>query len=444
MTASPSAPPTGANAPLGAIFVEPSPDTPLVWFDISIGGGAAEDPEGIEGLHRHAGLLARRGAGKRDRVELDQTLDALGAAVEIGVSRDALTISGMALSRNLDRVFSLACDMLVEPRFDVSEHEQLLRETPQVLDEIRDDDGSLASRWFDWLCAPGHPYGRTSLGTDASIARIDRDRALAQWHGAVRPENLVVGLAGDVDDARAHRLTTELAQRVYGRVAPVAPAPPPSPMALPEPPRGRRYILVDKPERTQAQLRLGHLCLGYGHPDTAAMLLAETTFGGMFSSRLMQEIRVKRGWSYGAGCALRRSRKPHWFEMWLAPGATVAGEATKLTLDLYEDLAAQGPSDAEVDFARSYLVGAMPFQSATARQRMQLAVRDAVLGVPPGYTASLAQAVNDVSASDVRRACAAHLRPQDTMVVAVSTASLIKDDLPSSDGTLTVVAHDAY
>jgi zinc protease len=438
------------TSPLSAVFVEPSPDTPLVWFDISIGGGAAEDPEGIEGLHRHAGLLARRGAGQRDRVELDQTLDALGAAVEIGVSRDSLTISGMALSRNLDRVFALACDMLVEPRFDLAEHEQLLRETPQVLDEIRDDDGSLASRWFDWLCAPGHPYGRTSLGTDESIARIDRDRALAQWHAEVRADNLVFGIAGDIDEARAQRLTNELVQRVAGRVIPAAVrdiqiAPPVLvPAALSVGPQGRRYVLVDKPERTQAQLRLGHLCLGYGHPDTAAMLLAETTFGGMFSSRLMQEIRVKRGWSYGAGCALRRSRKPHWFEMWLAPGAGVAGEAAKLTLDLFEDLAAHGPTDAEVDFARSYLVGAMPFQSATARLRMQLAVRDAVLGVPPGYTAGLARLVTEVSSSDVRRACAAHLRPENTMTVAVSTASLIRDHLPSSDGTLVVVAHDAY
>ena len=437
---------TRAGAPgLSSVFVEPSPDTPLVWFDISIGGGASEDPEGIEGLHRHAGLLARRGAAHRDRVELDQTLDALGAAVEIGVSRDALTISGMSLSRNLDRVFALACDMLVEPRFDVAEHEQLLRETPQVLDEIRDDDGSLASRWFDWLCAPGHPYGRTSLGTDASIARIDRDHALAQWHAAIRADNMVFGLAGDIDEARAQRLTDELTQRVAGRITPTLPARSPiAPMMVPAAPQGRRYVLVDKPERTQAQLRLGHLCLGYGHADTPAMMLAETSFGGMFSSRLMQEIRVKRGWSYGAGCALRRSRKPHWFEMWLAPGAAVAGEAAKLTLDMYEELAAHGPTDAEVDFARSYLMGSMPFQSATARLRMQLAVRDAVLGVPPGYTTGLAQRVGEVSADEVRRACADHLRPENTMTVAVSTASLIRDHLPADDGTLMVVAHDAY
>jgi len=75
------------------VIVEPSPDTPLVWFEIAIRGGAALDPPGIEGLHRHAALLARRGAGGRDRAALDDTLDGLGAALDISVSRDAVTAS---------------------------------------------------------------------------------------------------------------------------------------------------------------------------------------------------------------------------------------------------------------------------------------------------------------------------------------------------------------
>ena len=77
------------------VIVEASPDTPLVWFDVSIRGGAAADPLGIEGLHRHTALLARRGAGTRDRAALDETLDSLGAALDITVSRDSVTISGL-------------------------------------------------------------------------------------------------------------------------------------------------------------------------------------------------------------------------------------------------------------------------------------------------------------------------------------------------------------
>ena len=138
------------------LIVDPSPDTPLVWFEIAIRGGASVDPRGVEGLHRHAALLARRGAGDRDRASLDATLDSLGAALDVGVSRDAVTLSGLALSRHLDALVDVAGDILAAPRFDDDEHARLLRETPQVLDEIRDDDGALATRWFDWVCSPGH------------------------------------------------------------------------------------------------------------------------------------------------------------------------------------------------------------------------------------------------------------------------------------------------
>jgi zinc protease len=422
------------------VIVEPSPDTPLVWFDVASRGGASTDPPGVEGLHRHAALLARRGAGARNRAELDETLDSLGAALDVSVSRDAVSISGLALARHLDAVVDLAAGILAEPTFSHDEHARLLRETPQVLDEIRDDDSALATRWFDWLCCPGHAYGRTSLGTEVSLGRIERAAAIECWQREFVADNLVIGLAGDIDEASAQRIATRLTERLPATsrrdVALEVPA---------APPPGRRVILVDKLDRTQAQLRIGHLAARYGDPHTAALAIAEAVFGGMFSSRLMQEIRVKRGWSYGAGCALRRSRLPHWFEIWMAAGIDVAGSAVALTLDLFADYAAHGPTDDEVDFARSYLVGAMPFHVATARQRMQLAVRDAVFDLPAGFTAKLPEALAALTAEDVRAACKQHLRPENAVTVAVTTAEQAGTALASAGaGTLTVVHHDGY
>jgi zinc protease len=423
------------------VIVEPSSDTPLVWFDLAIRGGSAADPRGVEGLHRHAGLLARRGAGTRDRAQLDETLDNLGAAVEVGVSRDAVTVSGIALARHLDAVIDLAGDILAEPRWSEDEHARLLRETPQVLDEIRDDDSALATRWFDWVCTPGHSYGRTWLGTEQSISRISREAAMDVWRREVTADNLVIGLAGDVREAAAARIVSRLVERLpssWGGTEILVEAPAAAPL-------GRRVVLVDKPDRTQAQLRLGHMSLRYGDPDTAAIALAEAVFGGMFSSRLMQEIRVKRGWSYGAGCALRRSRLPHWFEIWTAAGIDVAGPAVALASELFADYAAHGPTDDEVDFARSYLVGAMPFHIATARQRMQLAVRDAVFDLPLDFTVKLPEALGALAASDVRAACARCLRPEALVTVAVTTADQARAGLEAANaGVLTVVDHDAY
>ena len=425
------------------VIVEAEPDTPLVWFDVAIRGGASADPLGIEGLHRHAGLLARRGAGSRDRAALDETLDSLGASIDVSVSRDAVTLSGLSLSRHLDAVVDLCADILAAPRLSEEEHARLLRETPQVLDEIRDDDSALATRWFDWVCCPGHPYGRTSLGTTASLEHIDRAAATELWKREVVANNIVIGLAGDIDDAVAQKVVQRLVERIPpgGRATTIVEDIGDESDHL----TGRRIVLVDKPDRTQAQIRIGHLALRYGHPDTAALAIAEAIFGGMFSSRLMQEIRVKRGWSYGAGCALRRSRLPHWFEIWTAAAIDVAGSAVALTLELLADYAAKGPTDDEVDFARSYLIGAMPFHIATGRQRMQLAVRDAVFELPVGYTSHLPEALRGLSADDVRAACRRHLRPDDAVTVCVTTADHAERALVGANaGPLAIVDHDEY
>jgi zinc protease len=422
-------------------FVESTDDVPVVWFDIAIRGGAAADPIGVEGLHRHAGLLARRGAGDRRRAVLDETLDALGATLEVAVGRDAMSLSGLCLRRNLDQVLELAGDILAAPRFDTDEHQRLLRETPQILDEVRDDDSALATRWFDHQCCPGHIYGRTSLGTAASIAAITHEASAEMWRREVVPDNLIVGIAGAVRDEAAEGIVTRLAERLPQQLAPALPAV----TEFRQAPVGRRLVIVDKADRTQAQLRFGHLSARWGDPDTLALVLAETAFGGMFSSRLMQEIRVKRGWSYGAGCSLRRSRGPHWFELWMATGIEVAAEAVTLTHQLFAELAHKGPTSDELALARSYLIGAMPFHTATARMRMQLAVRDATFDLPFGYTAEMPRLLPTIDFDEVRAACARQLQPESLVTVAVTTADSARSQLEALRlGPVTVVAHDDY
>ncbi len=426
--------------PGAPVFVAPSGDAPLVWLEVTAWGGAANDPFGLEGLHRHAALLARRGAGPRDRTAFDDDLDRLGAAVDVAIGRDSTTVSAVSLTRNLDAVVDLCADLLAAPRFSDDEHARLLRETPQILDEIRDDDSALATRWFDRECAPGHPYARTSLGTEASLARIELAAARDTWRREMVAGNLILGVAGDVDEAAAAAIATRLTERLGPGPAPALPD-----VVGPAAPTGRRVVLVDKADRTQAQLRLGHTGPRFGDPDTAALLLLETGFGGMFSSVLMQEIRVKRGWSYGAGCTLRRSRGRHWLEMWMATAIDVAGQAVHTTLDLYRALADDGLDADTLDLARAYLIGSMPFHQATARQRMQLAVKDALYGLPADYTTSLPTQVADLGASDVAAAAGRWLRPDDVVTVAVTTAATALDKLQTADaGPVTTVPFDSY
>jgi zinc protease len=422
------------------LHLEAAGATPIVWFTAALRGGAGLDPVGREGLTRHAAELARRGAGDLGRAELDAAVDELGASLEVDVDRDSIALSGMALARTLPRLLELAAAVLGRPRLELAEHEQLVRETRHELDDLRDDDSSLADRFFNLRCAPGHPYGRTTLGTEATLAAIDLAAAREQRARLWSRDRLVVGFAGAIDPAAARDAADGLAEAIGGAGSPPLPE-----LTSVESAPGLRIYVVDKPARSQCQMMLGHTGPRYGTGDFTALLPFETAFGGMFSSRLMQEIRVKRGWSYGAGCRLHRARIGSWFRIHLAPTAEVAADALRLVLDLYADVAANGLTDAEVDFARGYLTGSLALGRQTARQRMRQQLQHDLLGMPADYLPTLGQRIAAVSAADVRAAAARWLRPADVCVVVVATASQLVPRLEALGLAVTeVLPHDSY
>jgi zinc protease len=422
------------------LLFQPAAGIPLCWFTAAVKVGGVLDPPGLEGFTRHAAELARRGAGGMDRARLDDAIDRLGASLDVEVDRDWIALTGTCLERNLDRTVALAAAVLSDPMMSEREHEVLRRESQHEIDEIRDDDGTLVERYFQMQCAPGHAYGRTLIGTVDSLERIERDAALRHHRSLWAADNLVVGVAGPITPARAGEVAGVLEAAIAGR-----PAVAPPPLPAPETPAGRRIYLIDKPQRTQCQLWIGHGAPAYGTSDFLALMPVETAFGGMFSSRLMQEIRVKRGWSYGAGCRMFRSRAPHWLRISLAPTREVAVDALALTLQLYEQLAADGISEEEHAFAVRHLTGGLLFSQATPRQRMRQAVRHQLLGLDPGYPRQVSAALEMTTVADARAAASRWLRPRDLCITLIATADemvprLEKAGLPPTE----VIPFDSY
>ncbi|MCG8417491.1 MAG: insulinase family protein [Proteobacteria bacterium] len=438
-------PPLRLAGPRGSrLIIDRVSGIPLVWFQVAIAGGSASDAEGCEGFTNHMAGLARRGAGSRDRRALDQELDLLGASLQLTADRDSVKLTGLCLRRNLDRVLALAADTLARPHMAQSEHEKLLRETRMSLDEYRDDDSILSARFFNRHCVPGHPYARSVAGTEVSLARIELDAIQAAYRAMTVPKNLIVGFAGDLDSGHAEELAAELTGRLIADL-PDHPAPPMPDVSARPRPRGRRLIVVDKPERTQAQIVVGHIGPRHGSEDSLAFSVAETAFGGLFTSRLMQKIRVERGWSYGASCTLYRSRGPHWFLIQLAPSAEVAPQALSLVLDMFEDLAQSGITEDELSFTKSYLLGSLPFRLATARQRARIAVQDQLFGLPHDYTETLPERLEQVTLDEVNRVCQTWLHSDDALSVVVASADTMVPQLENiGAGTPVVVPFDSY
>jgi len=423
-----------------AVLLQRDAATPLTWFRITVLTGAAADPAGVEGTARHAALLARRSAGGKTRAHIDGALDQLGASLNVRIDKDMTTFAGVCLSRNVDAAFALCADMVCRPDYSADEHDKLIRESVAMLDDVRDDDEDLVLRFFNRFVAPGHPYARTGLGTAHSLAALDRTRVSDYFGAATVADNMLLGFAGDMDEQQAASFQSTLAAGLAAGAAPERPD-----VSAPAGARPRTIYLVDKPGRSQSQIMLGHVVPRYGSADHAALIPVETIFGGTFTSRLNQRIRVDRGWSYGAGCELDRARGDYWLSMYLAPAADATAPALKLVLDMYAELAARGLDAAELDFAKHYLAGSMAFEVATCRQRLDVQLRERAWELPDGYREQLAEQIADMSLHRANDAAARCLHPDRLCVVIVATAD---DMLPrlAAHGfdDIQVVAYDSY
>jgi zinc protease len=425
-----------------SVIVEPSRAIPLVSLTVTARGGSAGDPVGLEGRAHHIAELAVRGAGDRDRAAIDSAFDELGTSLSVHSARDSFGYSVTCLRRNLEPMCRLLGDVLARPRFTAGEHRRLIRETTADIEDLRDDDAELAARSFARFFAPGHPYSRALDGTARSLralARIDPAELAASYRDQVRASNLVLGFSGELDEETAARTAEALLAPLEG------PAPPPPVVPEPPPAAARRCYLIDKPERSQSQILIGHRGPAYGTGDSVAMMLVEAAFGGMFSSRLMQEIRVKRGWSYGAGMRLARSRSAHWLRMSLAPSVESAADAIALVVRMYEELAAGGLDADEIDLARRFVVGSIGLNRATARQRVRIETGARAFGLPLDFHRRLGERLAALDCAAIAATLERVAAPASLMTVVVGTAGDIAGALEKLPvGELQVVPYREY
>ncbi len=432
---------TASGPPPGPpVLVETSQELPLVTLLVALRTGASQDPPDQAGLSRLLGRMMRRTGGGVPPHELDARIDALGASVGADVGYSSLTFHATTISRSLDPLLEIVASMLANPELGGEELERLRRETISELVDSLDNDRSLVRRWFRRHLFGEHPYGRSSVGTVQSVQRCGAND-LGDLHArSIVTDNLVLAFAGDIDGDHAASAAQRLLRDLQTRPAPVVEG------HDPRPPSGRRLLLVDKPERTQTQILVGTLGTRADDPDHTALLVANTVFGGTFSARLTREIRAERGWSYGAYSSLPVDRQRQAFSMWTFPKAADAAPCIRHQLDMLEKWHREGITQAELDWAKSYLVKSHAFSIDTASKRVGLALDEEVYQLPAGYHEEYVARVRSVSLAEANAAVARRIDPTALSIVVVGTAEEIRGEVERSIANLAsseVVAFDA-
>jgi zinc protease len=323
---------------------------PMLALDYAFTGGANADPAGKPGVANMAAALLDEGAGDLDARAFQELMEEKAIQLGFTAGRDQFRGSLRSLSVNLDEAVNLLRLALMSPRFDAEPVERIRDQLQAQLTRNTTNPNNIANRRWWATAFPGHPYGQPSDGTQESLAAITVDDMKAFVRNTFARDTLTVGIVGDIEADAAGKLI----DRVFGSLpakAVLVPVPDVTMQGLGE----RIVINLDVP---QTVINFGGPGLARHDPDFVTGYVVNHIYGaGSMSSRLYKEVREKRGLAYGVNTRL----------VWMDHANIVSGgTATRSdraaeTLSLMEEetkrMAAEGPTQDELDKAKAYLKG---------------------------------------------------------------------------------------
>ena len=372
-------------------------DVPLIGLEARIRGGAASDPDSLGGTANLLAGLLEKGAGERDAAAFAEAIDAVGGELGAAAATEFITVSGEFLARDADLMLELLTDMLRDPALDGEEIRKLRDRSIAELQAAKDGDvRALMSIYGNAYLFGKHPYGNSLYGNEASLARItaaDVRDYYAQYFGGDR---LIISLVGDMDvEAMIETLTA-----AFGDWEPASAELPE--ILPPAPSEERRVLLVDKPGAAQSYFWIGNVGVSVHFDERAELDIANTLFGGRFTSILVDELRTKAGLTYGASSALRRGSVGGSVAMISYTKTESTIEAIDLALSLLAKLRAEGVADDLILSGKNYILGQFAPDFETSEQ---LAGEFAMLegyGLDESYVNNYGSAIAEADGEAIR------------------------------------------
>lgn len=384
---------------------------PFVALELRFQGGGALDLPGKKGATNLMTGLLEEGTGDLDSRGFTEAVEALAASFDYDSYDDAVTISARFLTENRAEAVALLRGSIVAPNFD---QVSVDRVRGQVVSGIQSDLKSprdIASRAFDALVFGDHAYGKPMNGTLESVAGLTRDDLVAAHLGALAKDRVYISAVGDINAAELGALMDALLGGLPETGLPLV-----GPATLNFP--GDTQVIDF--ETPQSVALFGQPGIHRDDPDFfAAYLLDLILGGGSFESRLMQEVREKRGLTYGVYSYLADKDQA---KLWMGSVASSndrVAEAIQVIRDEWARLANNGISQQELDDAKTYMTGAYPlrFDSNGAIANIMVAMQ--MDHMPIDYIATRNDRVNAVTLAEINRVAKRLLDPKALTFVVV-------------------------
>jgi zinc protease len=415
------------------VFVMPTHRVPMVDFRLVARAGSVNDPAGKEGLASLTADLVTQGAGKRSARQLADDIAFVGGTLDAGAAAEQFTVTCNVLKKDYATGLELFRDVIVSPTFPAAEFARKKAEKLGDLASQKDDPASVANNELGPFLMGSNPLAHPVMGWEKPVTALARADVMAFQKQFITPGNSMLAVVGDVDpDQVVASLEQAFGAWTGGASAAGAYDPPP-------PVSGRQVLIVNKPEVTQTQIRLAALGVPRNSPDYYVIVVANTILGGGFTSRLVNEIRVVQGLTYGISSRWSMYRNAGSFVVNTFTRNESLRKCIDASLAVVQQLVDQGPSEEELAKARRYLTGQFPLglQASDALAAQLLNIE--FYGLDPRYLETYAERVNAVTMADVKRVLKQRFGVNDLRILVVSDPKTAK---PALEGLGPIAVRD--
>ncbi len=402
---------------------------PMVTIALTLDAGSVVDGPGEAGRHELMVDMLAEGTTSRDTMDILITQEELGAQVSASAGIDATNIMLTSLTGNLPQSLGLMADITLNPAFTEDSFGRVQTQRMAEIAEELTQPSALASRAIDRLLfGEDNPYAMAStIGSAQVIKRLTPADMQAEHDEWFRPDLARFTVVGDIsmDDL------LPLLEGAFGSWR--APATPPTAKQtdLPLPPAASRLVVIDRPNSPQSVLVLGRLLPLTGRDrGTEPLELANEVLGNGFLSRLQQDLRETRGWTYGVQSSLPARVGPRAFTVGTSVQADRTADSIRAIIDQMQAFPATRPVDpVELQRVTDGNVRGLPNRFETNGQLLGALLGNQLFARPDDYQERLPEIYRAIDAEAINAAAAQHLHPRDMAIVVVGDRSVIDEQL---------------
>jgi zinc protease len=392
---------------------------PIVDIAVIVKSGSVADPAGEEGLASVTAGLLHKGTATRSAQQFAADLDFIGAEFSADASADYTTISSEFLTKDVDKGVDLFSDAVLHPLFAQGEVEKLLAQEIDGIKAAKDEAQSVALNYYYGYLFNKHPYGRPVGGDELSLPRIKRDAITKFYETNYTPGNTILAVAGEFNAAQ---MRAKLEQVLGGWKAKPSLLPA---IIGPSAVKGRKLLLVDKPDSTQTFFVFGNIGTAENDPDRVAIRVVNTIFGGRFTSALNEALRVESGLTYGAEAFFDSRKEPGAFAIYSFTKNESTTQAIDLALQVLAKLHKDGVTPEQLASAKAYLKGQFPPSIETSGQLARTIAAHEFYGLDDDEINQLEARIDMVTPAIAKQVIAKHFPEENLVFMLIGKASEI-------------------